>query len=404
MTDDDSRSRRGGIPRGLSETGPVLFSYGFRPFFLGAAVWAILAMALWLAALSGALEIAAVYGPAQWHAHEMLFGFGPAVLTGYLMTSVPNWSGRMPVSGRPLALVFSVWCAGRLALAAMGAVGPVAAVAIDALFLPLVFLIATREIVAGRKWRDLRLVAVLAALSAANIAFHAAVLSGGDAGLPARLAAGLYVLLIAMVGGRMVPSFTRPRLKARGVSAMPAPFGAVDRLAVALSLPALAGWAVLPGSELTAVIAIAAAGAQAVRLLRWRGWLIGGEPLVLSLHAAYGFVPLGLFAVALAATGHLPATDALHVLTVGAMGGMMLAVMMRATRGHTGRPIAGSWLTGLASLSLFAAACLRPLAGLLPDQATLLYALAGAGWIAAFSLFIVEYGPMLAFVRRERLG
>ena len=392
--------RKGGIPRGLGQTGPVLFSYGFRPFFFGAALWAIIGMAVWIAALAGRAEVAVAYGSVAWHAHEMLFGFAAAVLTGYLMTSVPNWSGHFPVSGWPLALLFAWWCAGRAALAMSDVMGVAPAIALDATFLPVVALLCGREIVSGHKWKDLRLVGILAALSIANIAFHAAVLTGTETGPSSRLAVALYTALITMVGGRMVPSFTRSALKARGGGPLPAPFGAVDRLAIALTLPALAGWVLLPESRLTAVLALMAATAQVTRLARWHGWRGGSEPIVVALHAAYVFIPLGLGGIALAALGYAPENAALHGLTVGAIGGMMLAVMMRTTRGHTGKPVRGSWVSALASGTLFAAALLRILAGLLPDHASLCYTLAGLGWVFAFGLFVIEYGPMLAFARR----
>lgn len=392
--------RKGGIPRGLGQTGPVLFSYGFRPFFFGAALWAIIGMALWIAVLSGHAEVAVTYDSTAWHAHEMLFGFASAVLTGYLMTSVPNWSGHFPVSGWPLALLFALWCAGRAALATIDIIGVGPAIAIDAVFLPVIALLCGREIVSGRKWKDLRLVGILIALCAANIGFHAAVLSGTETGYSSRSAVALYTVLIAMVGGRMVPSFTRSALKARGGGTLPAPFGAVDRLAIALTLPALAGWVLLPVSRLTAVLALMAAAAQTTRVVRWHGWRVGGDPIALSLHAAYTFIPLGLAGISLAALGEVPESAALHGLTVGAIGGMMLSVMMRATRGHTGKAVRGSWISALSNGGLFAAALLRILAGLLPDQAPLCYTLAGLGWVFAFGLFVIEYGPLLAFTRR----
>lgn len=390
----------GGVMRGLAETGPAVWSYGFRPFFLGAAVWAVLAMLLWLAALSGAFSFAETYGPAAWHAHEMLFGFGPAVLTGYLMTAVPNWTGRFPLSGPPLMRLFALWCAGRLALLSGDLLG-FAAIIVDAAFLPVVLFVCAREIVTGRKWRDLRLVAVLAALALANGGFHAAVLSGTDEMVAARLALSLYIMLIAMVGGRMAPSFTWNYIRQKSAAALPAAFGPLDRLAVAISLPALAGWAFLPEHRLTAALAFAAAFMHALRLARWRGWLVLREPLIFAMHAAYGFVALGFAAIGLGALWLLPASSVLHVLTVGAMAGMMLAVMMRATRGHTGRSTAGSALSGLAGALLFAAALLRPAAGLWPEQAAPLHTASGLCWMAAFGLFLAEYGPLLLFVRRR---
>lgn len=390
----------GGIMRGLAETGPAVWSYGFRPFFLGAAVWAALAMLLWLAVLSGVFSFAETYGPAAWHAHEMLFGFGPAVLTGYLMTAVPNWTGRFPLSGPPLARLFALWCAGRAALLMVDWLGPLA-ITVDAAFLPVVLFICAREILAGRKWRDLRLVAVLAALTLANGGFHAAVLSGADETIAARLALSLYVMLIAMVGGRMVPSFTWNYIRQKSAAALPAAFGPLDRLAVMVSLPALAGWVFWPEERLTAALAFAAVCAHGLRLGRWRGWLVLREPLILAMHAAYAFVALGFAAIGLGALGFLPASSVVHVLTVGAMAGMMLAVMMRATRGHTGRATAGSALSGLASALVCAAALLRPAAGLWPEQAGLLHMASGLCWMAAFGLFLVEYGPLLLFVRRK---
>jgi uncharacterized protein involved in response to NO len=147
------RSRpKGGIPRGLARSGPVIFSYGFRPFFLGGALWAIVAMALWIAALSGFIDLGGDYGAPNWHAHEMLFGFASAVLAGFLLTAVPNWTGRLPVSGKPLIWLFALWCAGRLFLLVPDTVGVVTAATVDGLFLPALLAICAREVLAGRKW------------------------------------------------------------------------------------------------------------------------------------------------------------------------------------------------------------------------------------------------------------
>ncbi|HXV31466.1 MAG TPA: NnrS family protein, partial [Sinorhizobium sp.] len=170
--------RTGHVPRGLARTGPVLFSYGFRPFFLGAALWAIIAMGLWIAALAGHADIAGGYGAQAWHVHEMLFGFASAVLAGFLLTAVPNWTGRLPVSGWPLAGLFALWLAGRAALLSPDAIGLPAAAAIDSLFLPALLFICAREVIAGRKWKDLKVLGGLIALSLANICFHVAVIEG----------------------------------------------------------------------------------------------------------------------------------------------------------------------------------------------------------------------------------
>lgn len=134
--DQTATSRRRAVPRGLNTTGPILFSYGFRPFFLGSAVWAICAMTLWILALTGRINLAENYGPHAWHAHEMLFGFASAVLAGFLLTAVPNWTGRLPVSGRPLMILFGLWLVGRFALLLSDQLGTVSSAVIDALFLP----------------------------------------------------------------------------------------------------------------------------------------------------------------------------------------------------------------------------------------------------------------------------
>ncbi|HHY01686.1 MAG TPA: short-chain dehydrogenase, partial [Paracoccus sp.] len=216
--------RPGGIPRGLDHDGPALFSYGFRPFFLGGAIWAVLSMALWVAALSGLAAPGGAYGAADWHMHEMLFGFAPAVLCGFLMTAVPNWTGRMPVSGRPLMALAALWLAGRLILTFPPTQAPLwPAVLLESLFLPLMAALFWREIAAGRKWRDLKLVGLVAVIAAANLWFHAAVLAGADPRVAARAAVAGYVVLILIMGGRLVPSFTRNWLARHRPGPVPAP-------------------------------------------------------------------------------------------------------------------------------------------------------------------------------------
>ena len=217
-------AKRQPVPRGIARSGPVIFSYGFRPFFLAAGLWAIAAMALWIGALAAGWEIGGSYGGAYWHAHEMLFGYSSAALAGFLLTAVPNWTGRLPVSGTPLIVLFALWCAGRLALLAPDVLGMPLSIAIDAAFLPLLLAICAREIVAGRKWKDLKILAGILALALANIGFHLLVAGGGDAGLANRLGVGAFVMLVTVMGGRVVPSFTRNWLVKRHSIDLPAPY------------------------------------------------------------------------------------------------------------------------------------------------------------------------------------
>ncbi|ODT77955.1 MAG: short-chain dehydrogenase [Pelagibacterium sp. SCN 64-44] len=395
-------SPRKPVPRGLAHSGPIILAYGFRPFFLAAGLWAVLAMGLWIAALASGLPIGGSYGGAAWHAHEMLFGYSSAALAGFLLTAIPNWTGRLPVSGAPLALLFAVWLAGRLALIAPDLLGLPLAIAADCAFLPLLLAICLREIVAGRKWRDLKVLAGLAALALANAGFHALIVWNGDTGLASRLAISAYVMLIGIVGGRIVPSFTRNWLAKRHVITLPAPYDRLDTFTLLAALPALALWIALPGHWATSLAAIAAGLLHLSRLGRWQGWRTGAERLVLVLHLAYLFLPLGFFAIALVPPGWLDPASALHVFTIGAIGLMTLAVMSRATRGHTGLPLTAPASTAASYALLLAAALLRPAAMLFPDFAMRLIEISGLFWMAAFTLYVIEYAPAILGRRKPR--
>ena len=384
------------VPRGIASAGPAILAYGFRPFFLLAGVFALIAMVVWIGALTGTWEVGGSAGPVNWHAHEMLFGYTSAALAGFMLTAIPNWTGRLPVSGLPLLGVVAVWVAGRVVMAAPDLVGPVGTGVIDASFMPLLALIAGREIVAGRNWRNLKVLAGLTALSAANIAYHVAPAVGLDVYAVFRFTTGIYIMLIALIGGRVVPSFTRNWLVKAGRAQLPTPFGRFDTVAVGALLIALVLWVVLPDAAVTAAICVLAAALQAVRLWRWRGWQTIEEPLVLTLHTAYAFVPLGLAGIAAAAMGWLSAASALHILTVGAIGGMTVAIMTRASLGHTGRPLTATPVTSLIYLALLLSAVTRPFAEIVPDAYHLLLTTSGTLWIVAFALFAGEYGPILA--------
>jgi uncharacterized protein involved in response to NO len=381
-----------------------LFNYGFRPFFLGAAIWAIFALILLMGSLAGLWELAPGYGALAWHGHEMLFGYASGVVAGFLLTAVPNWTGRLPVAGWRLALLFALWCLGRLAFLAIGITGAFPAVVIDSAFLPCLLVVMAREIVVGRNWRNLKPLILIGLLAAADIAFHAEVLIAGtpDFGLRAGVA-GL-VALIVLIGGRITPSFTHSWLLRAGSPVLPASFGIADKLALLASGVALLAWITFPGAKATALLLLAAGATLGLRLWRWEGIRTWREPLLFVLHAAYAFVPLGflLCALAILVPGSLAGTAPLHAWTVGAVGLMTLGVMTRATRGHTGRELKASPITVAIYGALIAAALLRLGAGALPQTYMLMIGAAGAAWIAAFALFLVEYAPMLLGPRLER--
>lgn len=401
MTTIPAARRPGGVPRGLSTTAPIIFSYGFRPFFLAAALWAIVAMILWIASLAGLTDVAETYGTVHWHAHEMLFGYASAVLAGFLLTAVPNWTGRLPVSGWPLVFLFLVWVAGRLALLLSGHIGTVAAILADSVFLPLLLFICVREVVAGRKWKDLKVVGGLLALSVANIMYHLAVAGGQHPAAGIKLALSAYTAMILVVGGRIIPSFTRNWINKTGRTDFPAAYDRFDTAAILCGVATLAAWIVLDDGRLVAGAAGLAAVMHAIRLARWRGWTTTAEMLVTVLHVAYLFVPLGFLAIGLAAVNLFDETSAIHVLSVGTVTTMMLAVMTRASRGHTGRVLTASPMTIASYAAIVLCAFLRPSAGLFPEFASLIYSLSGIAWLAAFGLFVLEYGPMLIRVRRR---
>ena len=188
--------------------GPTLFSYGFRPFFLGGALWAALGVLLWLPQYFGELSLPTAFAPLDWHIHEMLYGYVAAVVAGFLLTAIPNWTGRLPVNGYPLAGLGVLWLAGRVAVAGSAIWGAGLAAVIDVAFLATLAAVALREIVAGKNWRNLRVLIVLGVLIAGNIVFHLEVIKHGSADYGIRLGIAAAIGLIMLVGGRIVPSFT----------------------------------------------------------------------------------------------------------------------------------------------------------------------------------------------------
>lgn len=371
--------------------GPALFSFGFRPFFLMGALWAAIAVPLWMWSLHGG-------GPGgltrDWHVHEMLFGFLAAIVAGFLTTAVPNWTGRMPVIGAPLAGLAALWIAGRAAMLIPGIPTPLAA-AVDSAFLLVFAAVIWREVLSGRNWRNLPVCGLVSLLALANVAFH---LTRGlwDPAVGERMAMAAAAILIALIGGRIVPSFTRNWLRSQAITAQPAVFGPVDRVALTLTVAAAAAWMLLPLSVATGGLLILAGAANLLRLTRWRGWLAGREPLVWILHLGYGWLGVALLLIGLSVLDPLvPRTAGVHALTAGAIGVMTLAVMTRATRGHTGRPLAAGSGTLAIYLAVNAAALVRGAAPFAGEAQTALLVVSALLWSGAFGGFALVYRQML---------
>lgn len=367
---------------------------GFRPFFLASALWAILAVPAWVLAWNGQLAIGGPFIPTDWHIHEMVWGFGAATVAGFLFTAVPNWTGRMPTQGWPLLMLLSLWVLGRIAVAGLLRLPPLGVLAADSAFLLAVAAMIGREIVAGRNWRNLVVLGPVTVLLLANVTFHLESMALGTAEIGRRLGLAVVIFLITLIGGRIIPSFTRNWLVKRGDARLPAPVGRFDGLTLAAGGLSLLAWSLWPGAFSGALLAVAGV-LHGLRLARWRGLATRRSAILAMLHVAYAFVPLGLVATGLAGWGLLPLAVGMHLFGIGAMGGMVVAVMLRATMGHTGRDlVAGPWLVAAFGL-VVAAAGLR--AGL--AEVSLLGATgltwAAMFWTGAFGLFVLRAGPWL---------
>jgi uncharacterized protein involved in response to NO len=376
-----------------------LFASGFRPFFLLGSIYAGLAVLVWLQMFYGELRLTSAFAPRDWHVHEMLYGYLPAVITGFLLTAIPNWTGRLPIRGMPLLALVTVWIAGRTAVTLSAETGWLIAMLIDASFLLLVAAATAREILAGRNWRNLNVVLLVLLLLAGNVAFHLEAHFYGAAETGIRIGIAVVVLLISLIGGRIIPSFTRNWLVRENPGRLPVPFGRFDMIVVAISALALLSW-VVDGNSQLAGTALALTGLlHLVRLGRWAGDRTWRERLLLILHVGYAFVPLGFLLNAAAAFGLVPAGAGVHAWMAGAAGVMTLAVMSRATLGHTGQQLTASVATQLIYAAIIAAALTRICAAVDPSHYGPLLHLGAFAWTAAFLGFSITFGRLLTSQR-----
>ncbi len=376
-------------------TGIPLLRYGFRPFFLGAGLWAVFAVAIRIVDVGLAPSDGFAFRDAtRWHAHELIFGYGSAVVAGFALTAVPNWTGRLPITGRPLLALFGLWFAGRAAL--LSPLPATLAIGTDVAFLFVLAAVLAREIVAGRNVRNLPVCVLISCLGAANVAFHLETIDVLAAdGYGQRAGIAILVLLIGVIGGRIVPSFTNNwfarQRRPRTATARPA----IDRLSHAASGIALVLWIAFPYEQIVGLAFTVAAAIQLYRLAAWGGWRTWREPLVLVLHVGYAWIPAGFLLLAVGSSAAPAAMSAgLHALAVGAIGTMTLAVMTRATLGHTGRELRANRATVGLYAAITASAILRSIAPFVPDLNLPLLIAAGSFWVVAFGLFVAVYGPM----------
>jgi uncharacterized protein involved in response to NO len=390
------------VPPARSYDGPALLANGFRPFFLLGSIYAAVAILVWLPVFHGEVTLTSAFAPRDWHVHEMLFGYLPAVITGFLFTAIPNWTGRLPIRGMPLLVLVVVWIAGRLGVTFSAETGWLPAMLVDACFLTLVAAAAAREIVAGRNWRNLAVVILVLLLLAGNVAFHLEAHFHGEADISIRAGIAVVVLLIMLIGGRIIPSFTRNWLVRENPGRLPVPFGGYDKIVLAIGALALASWVVGPDSRLAGAALALAGLLHLVRLGRWAGDRTLRERLLLILHVGYFFVPFGFLLNAASAFGLVAPGAGIHAWMVGAAGIMTLAVMSRATLGHTGQELTASVATQAIYAAIVIAALARICAVVEPARSEPLLHLAAFAWAAAFFGFAAVFGPLLAGHRRRK--
>lgn len=390
--------------RAAKRGGPVFLEYGFRPFFLGAAIQASLSMAAWVfwLYLLGRGEkpnFLTIAVPVHvWHAHEMIFGYALAVVAGFFLTAVPSWTRRQPVRGVPLGVLFALWLAARLT-SWTSALLPAAVVALPELaFIAMLSALIGHALLSGWSKRNFLFLPVLAAMLAADLMYYL-----GQPYAAHMLGLDTLLVLIAVIGGRIVPAFTTNALRRDGIVPLPRPSDKRDIAAILVMVAMAAADFAMPGSTMAGAVAIVAGILVAARMIGWRTKHAFGSPILWILHLGYAWLAFGLILKGCALlTGFAGEITAIHALTVGAVGSMTIGVMSRAALGHTGRELKVPRTVVLAYAMINLAAFVRVAGPILtPDAYTDSIVLSGAMWSTAFLLFALIYWPILT---RPRIG
>jgi uncharacterized protein involved in response to NO len=382
---------------------PPVWSLAFRPFFLAASLWSVVALTFWTALFAAGVTLPSRFDPLNWHIHEMLFGFVFAAIAGFMLTAIPNWTGRVPIRGTPLAGLLVLWLLGRVVSFTSAWMPLWVAASIDMAFPLALGIVAAREIVLARNWRNLMMPLPIGFLGIADLLMYLE-LAGFDvpAGMGWRLGLASIIILISVIGGRLIPAFTRNWLLKRNATSLPAEWRSLDRVALASLHGGLIGWALFPDFRWLGVLLLVAGVLNFGRVVRWRGFATLGEPLLAILHLGYLWIALGAVLLGAAMLSpRVPEAAAIHALTAGAIGTMVLAVMTRVARGHTGRPLEADALTSLIYVAIVASAAVRVAAAFADTWSMMLLVGAAALWVASFALFVVSYGPWLVLPRAD---
>jgi uncharacterized protein involved in response to NO len=366
-----------------------------------AGLWPAVVIPLWITVFALGVELPTRFDPLSWHIHEMLFGFVLAAISGFLLTAIPAWTGRRPIHGGALLGLAALWLAGRIVCLVSALTPSWLAAVVDLAFPAVLFSVALGELIAARNWRNLAVPMPVAVLGVADLLMYLE--SGGypvPDGLGWRLGLAAVIILISVIGGRIIPSFTRNWLVKRGASKLPRSHGLLDRLALGCLHTGLLAWAILPTSQAIGLLLVLAALFNFVRLAGWRGFATLAEPLLAILHVGYFWVVAGAAMLGISLLTHaVPQTAAVHALTAGAIGTMIVAVMSRVTLGHTGRMLVADRMTAILYSLVLAGAVVRVAAAFAPANVLLLITISAALWSGGFLLFALRYGPMLLTAR-----
>ena len=383
-----------GDPPASVKAVPAFVAKGFRPFFLAAGAFAALILPVWILALAGRVRVDGYLDPTYWHAHEMVFGFAVAVIAGFLLTAVGNWTARETAIGAPLAALAALWVLGRVAFAAAAALPKGAVAALDLAFLPALWLTIARPILATKNARNYPVLAMVGMLFLANLATHLDALGviEGWRRRASLFAVDLVTLLIVFLAARIFPMFTRNATRVESVRNVPALDWATTISMAALAIADLA----LPDRALGPILAGITAALAIARSVTWGAQHSLKIPLLWILHVGHGFVIVGLaLRAASALTNAVPPSSALHALTAGAIGCTTLGMMARVALGHTGRPLVAPKAATVAFVLVTLAALARTFGTMsLAAYKPSLHA-SGTLFAAGFAVFAVSYAKVL---------
>ena len=380
----------------------IIFQNSFRPFFIAAGIWATLAVPFWLLSYFGILIATENFNILLWHQHEMLYGFVAAAITGFILTAIPNWTGRLPIKNKPLAILVFLWILGRVGFLTTAIFGTITTSLMDLPFLIVLVLVIIREIVSGKNWRNLPVIILISFFTLGNILVHLQIHEIIDsAELGIRLSTFVLSILLALIGGRIVPSFTRNWLAQNKANKFPRPFGNIDKISLISLVVFVFAQVIIPHHQATSLLALLAGLLHGIRFIRWKVWMTLTEPLIWILHVGYMWLCVALVLIGFSGlTDFVPYTSSYHALTVGAFSTMILAVMTRASLGHTGRTIKATLGTTTIFIFITIAAILRVYEPFINESGTLILSLSGIFWTLSFALFIFIYFPILTQPRK----